>query len=181
MRILKGLSEEDKERIAIHRDEKCFKHFFIQNFNALQRYADGIIQDRQTAEDLVSESMWKLWHLGQGLMKIHSPEAYLFRSVRNACLNYLRSKRPESSDLQEFQDHLVDMNSPEQLLITAEAIKKIENAIAGLPPKTRQAFRLVKEERRSYKEVAEYMGISVKTVDRHIQIALEKLGQALSI
>lgn len=178
--FFKPLSKENQKKIAIEREEKVFKDFFIANFKLLEDYAVFFVHDKHAAEDIVSEVMWKIWHLGSDLQHIASVERYLLQSVKNNCLNYLRIKRAVYVGHEELTDYqLRDPLTPEKILISSEQIKHIENAIAHLPVKTQQAFRLVKDENYSYKEAAEVMNISVKTIDRHIQIALQKLWQAL--
>jgi len=177
----KPLSEEDRKKIAIYRDEKIFKAFFISNFRVLENYAILFVKDKHIAEDIVSEVMWKMWHLGSDLVHVASVESYLSRAVKNKSLNYLRIKQASYVGHEELTDYPCtdEVLSPERLLISDERIKQIEEAIEQLPSKTQQAFKLVKDESRSYKAAAEIMGISTKTVDRHIQIALQKLWNTL--
>lgn len=174
------LTEENKRKIALERRQDIFKSFFIANFSVLERYAVHFVKDKHIAEDISSEVMWKMWHLGSDLLHVSSVEFYLMRAVKNKCLNYLRIKQVTYLGHEELTDYQhTDNLNPENILISSERIAKIERAIEELPAKTRQAFRLVKDEHYSYKDAAEIMGISVKTVDRHIQIALQKLWNAL--
>ncbi|MNR31047.1 RNA polymerase sigma factor [compost metagenome] len=108
-------------------------------------------------------------------MNIVSLESYLLRAIKNKCLNLLRVRQLVLTDGIEYQDTLIDRNTPEDILISTESIQRIQRAVECLPPKTKEAFKLVKEEKKTYLETAETMGISKKTVDRHIQIALGKL------
>jgi len=172
---LKPLSEENKRNIAIHRDENSFKAYFLANYGVLKSNAFSFIKDKQLAEDVVSEVLWKIWYLGPDLMNIVSLESYLLRAIKNKCLNLLRVRQLVLTDGIEYQDTLIDRNTPEDILISTESIQRIQRAVECLPPKTKEAFKLVKEEKKSYLETAETMGISKKTVDRHIQIALGKL------
>lgn len=70
---------------------------------------------------------------------------------------------------------------PEQLLITAEMFKRVCAAIQNLPPKCRLIFKLIKEDGLSYKEAAELLHLSVKTIENQMTIALRKLGDAVSL
>lgn len=177
---LKPLTDDNKRKIALDRDELIFKAYFIANFKALEKYAVLFVKDKNFAEDIVSETMWRMWHLGSDLIHISSVESYLARSVKNKCLNFLRVKQNIYVSHDELADYnYFDQSCPEQLLISNERIKEIENAIDALPPKTQEAFKLIKDENYSYKEAAEIMGISIKTIDRHIQIATQKLWAIL--
>ncbi|MDM1296162.1 sigma-70 family RNA polymerase sigma factor [Sphingobacterium sp. N143] len=174
--FLKLLTEEQKRRIAIDREEPIFKAFFIANLGALENYALNFVKDEHIAEDIASEVMWKMWHLGSDLISIVSVEAYLLRAVKNKCLNYLRVQQAHLVGHDELAAYPnADYPSPEDDYISTEKVRQIEQAIEALPPKTQQAFKLVKDENYTYKEAANIMGISTKTIDRHIQIALQKL------
>lgn len=176
----KPLSEESKRKIAIERQQDAFKAFFVANFRVLERYAMLFVKDKYIAEDIASEVMWKMWYLGSDLMHVSVVEHYLMRAVKNKCLNYLRVQQAVYVGHEELADYqLTDNLDPENILISSEKVKQIERAINELPEKTKQAFKLVKNERYSYKDTAEMMGISIKTVDRHIQIALQKLWHVL--
>jgi RNA polymerase sigma factor (sigma-70 family) len=173
--ILNTLSTENKSKIALKRDEAVFKSYFIQNYKVYEKYAFGILKDRFLAEDVASEIMWKMWHLGEDLMHVANVEQYILKSIKNKCLNMMRVRQPlyvENRDLPDYADNSLN---PETLMIEAQAVAKIQQAISELPEKTKQAFLLVKEEKMTYKEAAESMNISPKTVDRHIQNAIKKL------
>ncbi|MVZ60610.1 sigma-70 family RNA polymerase sigma factor [Sphingobacterium humi] len=177
--FFKSLSEEEKLKIAQARNETVFKSYFLRNYRVLEQYAYTFLKDKALAQDVSSEVMWKMWHLEADLLHISNVESYLLRSVKNKCLNMLRLKQVVYVDQQELRDELLDQNHPEEIMMQTEGVKRIESAIASLPQKTKQAFKLVKEEKRSYQEVADLMNISKKTVDRHIQIALSKLWAIL--
>lgn len=174
------LTEESKREIAIERKQEVFKAFFIANFKALENYAKFYVKDKYIAEDIASEVMWKMWHLGSDLQHINSVERYLMRAIRNKSLNYLRINQAEYVGHDELADYqFFDHLNPEDIFISNERMVEIENAVAKLPMKTQKAFRLVKDENYSYKDAAKMMGISVNTVDRHIQIAIQKLWHML--
>lgn len=177
--LINPLSEANKLLIARNRDEKVFKAYFVDNYNALKRYAFSLLKDDHFAEDVASEVLWKIWHLGPDLIHIAHVEHYIFRSIRNKCLNLLRVKKMTYHDNGDLQDERMEEANPERIMISKESLLKIAAAVAALPPKTNQVFKLVKEQGCSYKEVAQLMGISTNTVDRHIQIALRKLWAAL--
>lgn len=172
---IKDFSEDQKHRIAIMRDEYVFKQFFIQNIAMLEQYAFSIVKDACHAEDVASEVFWEIWNMGSKLTQIKSVSAYLYRATKNKCLNLLRNKIVRYEAVEVHGNTLVDDLSPEALLISAEKTSEIEHAIDQLPPKTKEAFLLVKDCQMTYKQAAEAMGIAVKTVDRHIQIAVAKL------
>lgn len=168
-------SEEQKFNIAIKRDENAFKQLFSQNFEILKRYALSIVKDDYHAEDVACEVLWEIWNMEAKLIHIKSTSAYLYRATKNKCLNLLRNKIVHYEPVEVHADTLIDDLSPETLLISSEKTREIEYAIDQLSPKTKEVFLLVKDSQMTYKQAAEIMGIAVKTVDRHMQIAIEKL------
>lgn len=173
--LVTTLSSEKKLKIAVEREEAVFKSYFIANYKVYEKYAFSFLKDKFLAEDVASEVMWKMWHLGEDLMRISNVEQYIFKSVKNKCLNMLRVRQLKFVGNEDLPDYADNSLNPETLMIEGQAIAKIEKAISKLPEKTKQAFLLVKEEKMSYIEAAENMNISPKTVDRHIQNAIKKL------
>ncbi|MGJ1436030.1 sigma-70 family RNA polymerase sigma factor [Sphingobacterium siyangense] len=172
---IQELSTEEKQMIAIGRDERIFKKFFIQNFDGLKLYAFSFIKDEDLAQDISCEILWKIWNLQERLLGIELLVPYILRAVKNKCLNHIRKKSIEYSLHDMAHDNFIDDISPESLLISKEKIAEIEHSISLLPAKTKQAFLLVKDEQLSYKQAAAKMGIAINTVDRHLQIALKKI------
>ncbi len=114
------LSAEEKYRIAINRDERTFKTFFVQNFEKLSVYAQSFIRDEDLAQDISCQILWKIWNLGEKLIEIERLSAYILRSIRNSCLNQMRRKSAEYS-LHDFpDDNFIDDISPESMLIFKE-------------------------------------------------------------
>jgi RNA polymerase sigma-70 factor (ECF subfamily) len=71
--------------------------------------------------------------------------------------------------------------NPEQLMITAEMVRRINSAINSLPPRCKLVFKLVKEDGLPYKEVADILDISIKTIDNQLAIALRKISEAINL
>ena len=70
--------------------------------------------------------------------------------------------------------------NPEQLLITSEAVKRIDHAIQNLPPRCKLIFKLVREDKLRYNDIAELLSISVKTIDNQMAIAVRKISSAIN-
>jgi RNA polymerase sigma-70 factor (ECF subfamily) len=117
------------------------------------------------------------------LDKVENLSFYLFTAVKNRCLNQLQDQKNRAS--LEISDAVIEFKSlyhdPEQRLISAETIKEIQKAVQDLPPRCRMIFKLVKEEGFRYKEVAELMQLSVKTVENQMSLAFKKIGSAVKL
>ena len=108
--------------------------------------------------------------------------AYLYRMVQNRCLNYLKHKKVES----EYVNYLAKHNMLTEIPASAqnpyfqkELEEQVQNAIASLPEKCREVFKMSRFEQLKNKEIAEQLNVSPKTVERHMTIALDKLRHCL--
>lgn len=160
-----------------NRDQYAFKQLFENFYNALVNFAYSYTLDRATAEDIVSELMLKIWNLEDKIKDINNIQHYLYQSVKNRSLNTIK-------DQAKFQHTLVESQepsylTPENILISKERGEFIQQAIDNLPPKCRTVFIMIRDNQLSYKEVSELLDISINTVNRHMQDALNKLYDKL--
>lgn len=114
-------------------------------------------------------------------MEIKNHNAYIYGIARYKAISFTRKKQMESVGI---EDYPIDIffrteTTPEDDLLSKEAISKINSAINSLPEKTKLTFKLIREDNLKYKEVADILGISVKTVEAHIGKAIRKLREAL--
>jgi RNA polymerase sigma-70 factor (ECF subfamily) len=168
-------------RIARFGDQLAYKELFTSFYSYLFPFALGIVKSKESAEEVVSDIFIKIWEKRDVLEKISNLKVYLYVATRNLAFNYAdKQKRSATNSIDEFS---VEFKSryfdPEQLLITADMMRLIENEIDRLPPKCRIIFKLVKEDNLKYKEVAEILNISAKTVENQLAIALHKIGNAI--
>lgn len=146
-------------------------------FGPLTRFALCFLKSRQLAEEVASDVMLILWQRREELTAVKNVRSYAFITTKNLSLNAIKkdSKRKFTSlDELDVNVHL-NIRSPEQLLINDELRKRLEETINRLPEKGKLVFKLIKEDGFSYKEVAEIMDISVKTVDAHLVSSIKKL------
>ena len=169
-------------RIARQGDHQAYKELYTSLYGYLFQFAKTFVKSRETAEEIVSDVFIKVWEKRKELEKIDNLKVYLYVSTRNIAYNYLeKQKRNVLNHLDDYDADMTSVNvDPEQLLITAEMMKMIQKAIEELPPKCKLIFRLVKEDGLKYREVAEVLSISAKTVENQLAIALHKLGNAVS-
>lgn len=172
-----------QSRIARYEDQQAYKELFTEFYFYLHYFATGFIKSKQSAEEIVSDVFIKIWEKRKELERIGNLKVYLYTATRNISLNYLeKQKRSATYSIEE--ESVAGIKSiyfnPEQLLITAEMMIRIQKAIDSLPPRCKMIFKLVKEDRLQYKEVAEILHISAKTVENQLAIALHKIGSAVS-
>lgn len=170
-------------KIALHNDAQAYKQLFFIFYNPLVKFATGFLESRESAEEVVSDVFIKIWDKRANLQNVENLRVYLYVSTKNTALNYVAKQR--NLDTVRIEDINIDLPSttlnPEQLMITAEMVRRIDNAINSLPPRCKLVFKLVKEDGLPYKEVAHILDISVKTIDNQLAIALKKIAQAINL
>lgn len=174
-------SNDLMERIAVYGDARAYKQFFYHFYPRLLSFSESLLRNRESAEEVVSDVFTKIWNNRTSLPTIENIELYLYVITKNHSLNrLLADKRKAHLELNEKHYSLRSMNyDPEQLLITAEMFRKVQTAIQQLPPRCRLIFKLIKEDGWSYRQVAELLNISVKTVENQMTIAIKKLAHSI--
>lgn len=157
--------------------ETSYRRLFTILFGPLTRFSLCFLKSRQLAEETASDVMLVLWQRRVELTAVKNVRSYAFITARNLSLNTLKkdsSRKFTSLDDLDVNVHL-NIRTPEQLLINDELRKRLEETINTLPEKGKLVFKLIKEDGFSYKEVAEILNISVKTVDAHLVASIKKL------
>ncbi|NJO69456.1 MAG: RNA polymerase sigma-70 factor [Bacteroidetes bacterium] len=145
----------------------------------LYRFSGYFVKSAELREEIVSDVFLSLWQNRHTLAKIENFEAYVFTVARNRALYYIKKKKADLLDFDHTAIEIVPENSPESLVINSELKTAIENAINDLPERCRLVFLLAKEESLKYREIAEILSISEKTVNAQIVTAIKKLGNSL--
>lgn len=180
------LSEEELEtlqyRIAEKNDQQAFAQLYMVYVQPLLQFARTIIKTKELAEEIVSDVFVKIWQNRRNLTGVENLRLYLYISTKNTALNYLsRHFRKEVISLDEMSMSMPAVTyNPEQLLITSEAVKRIEYEINRLPARCKLIFKLVKEDGLKYNDVARLLNISVKTIDNQMAIAVKKVSSAIN-
>lgn len=169
-------------RIAENNDDHAFGQLYMTFIHNLQKFAYSIIKNRELAEEIVSDVFIKIWQDRAQLTKIDNFKLYIYISTKNTALNYLsRHFRKEIISLDEMSSNIPTISyNPENLMITTEAVKKIEFAIQNLPLRCRLIFKLAKEDGLKYNDIAKLLNISVNTIDNQMAIALKKISSAIN-
>ncbi len=140
------------------------------------------MEDEQLAQDMVQDSFVNYWNKRDELAPDINAKAYLFTSVRNKSLEFLRREKMKESH-EENITHLETLRHDDDIEAEAEKYVRLERiyaAIKTLPTKCQEVFSLSKINGLSYQEIAEYKGISIKTVENQIVRALKILREKLN-
>ena len=170
--------QELLERISGKSDELAFRHLYEIFTPGLLRFSFSFLKNKELAEEVVSDVFFNVWVLRSKLQNIENIKAYLFTSARNTALNYLdKEKRYKAIQLDDLSVPLqIDEICPESELISKELKAAIGRAIDHLPERCKLIYSLAKIEQLKYKEIAQILDISVKTIDHQLTIAIKKIG-----
>ncbi len=147
-------------------DYASFNQLFHRYYGRLCAYSFQIIQDKQAAEDLIQDLFVKLWADRHKLIIRDKVSSYLFKSAKNACLNYLRSKKQRTQMPVEYAADKVPEDDNEQL--DEEFVSQLFECIEKLPERSRQVFMMNRIEEQKLSDISEQLGISVKTIKNQL-------------
>ncbi|OHX68629.1 hypothetical protein NH26_19050 [Flammeovirga pacifica] len=156
-----------------------FEVLFKAQYPKLCAYANTFLKDIQASEDVVHDVLIKLWEQKEQIDIDTSLEAYLFRAVRNKCLNVIRHTEVKEN-YKVHVDHTSSSQHVEEDLEASELDDKIQSAINQMPDKRKNIFLLSRFEGLKYSEIATQLNISVKTVENQMSSALKYLKTELS-
>lgn len=161
-------------------DDQVFEKLFKANFNALHAYAFTILKDEDLAEEIVQGMFLKFWEKRNGL-SIQSIKAYLYKCVYNDSLNFLKHEKTKQK-YHVFTKHHMNNESRDasSKVELSELQHQISKAMAQLPQQCRTIFQLSRFEELKYREIADQLGISVKTVENQMSKALKILRYQLA-
>ena len=175
-----GMELETIGTLLAQRDQVAFEQVFKTHFKRLHAYAFTILRDEAEAEEMVQQVFFKLWERNENLSLTGSVTAYLFRAVHNESLNYIKHQKVRS----EHKLHIAysmknEVEHPGKKVLAGEMEKKIHAALNELPEQCRTIFQMSRFDELKYREIADKLGISVKTVENQMGKALKLLRTKL--
>lgn len=159
-------------------DESAFEAIFKNYYEDLCRYANKIIQDLESSEEIVQDLFCTLWDKKNHILLSTSLKSYLFRAVFNSCMKHIRHLKVRQVHQKEVL-HTTNEGQEDGKFEEFELELKIEKIIEQLPEQCRKIFKLSRFENKKYQEIADELGISVKTVEAQVSKALKILREEL--
>jgi len=157
-------------------DSRKFEKFFKEKYRTLCFIAGKYVKDIDEAEEIVQEVFVKLWEKRDQIEIKGTEMAYISTSVKNSCLNYLKHKAIMAEhEKSEALRMSFDPSETENEMVDMELETAILNAIAELPPQRQKIFSMSRVDGLKYREIAEKLGLSVKTVEAQMGTALKQL------
>lgn len=156
--------------------QTAFRAFYDMTYDRLYRIAYYYVKREEWSQEIVLDVFLKLWEQRSSLPEVKSIEDYCFILVKNASLNYLeKENRRTTVSTETLPEPEAQSDSPEESMISEELFAIYVKALDRLPE------RRIREEKQSYAQVAEELGISTKTVDAQLQKATIRLKEAISM
>ncbi|MBB5619220.1 RNA polymerase sigma-70 factor (ECF subfamily) [Pedobacter cryoconitis] len=156
-------------------DDAVFEHLFKTHYKALHVYVNTMIRDEEMAEEIVQNRFMKFWEKRDLLNIQTSVKAYLYKCVHNDTLNFLKHEKVKIRH-QNFTIHATQESEPASHRVELnELASKVHTAMEDLPEQCRLIFHMSRFEELKYREIADQLGLSVKTVETQMGKALRIL------
>jgi RNA polymerase sigma-70 factor, ECF subfamily len=177
------MDEKELIRKLHNGDEDAFEYVFRKYFVKLCLYAKHFVRDKEAAEEIVEEFFCFFWGNSRQIIINSSLSGYIYISIHNRCLKYLRQEKIRHKYIENGQYIFTDKelletvsdDYPDANLVSRELEDIIYDAIKSLPEQCRNVFSLSRFENLSYYEISVKLGISVNTVKTQMGRALQKM------
>jgi len=166
--------------IAIRQgNKKSFETLFRAYYAPLCAFSRKYVKDPDDCEEIVQGFFLKLWDKREELEITLSVKNYLFSSIRNRCLNHIKHEKIKQEYNAEILSNTENRIESSNFIMEVDLVKKIDQSIAALPDRRREIFILSREQGLKYREIADKLGISIKTVETQMGQALKELRENL--
>ncbi len=161
-------------------DEKTFHYIFKTYYPKVYHFSLYLLKSVSDAEDLSQEVFIKIWTHRETFKEIKDFDAYLYVLTRNTIFTYLRTKHSfivNAEDVTLFQ--LADSDNPLDNTISKDLALLVEMIVTNMPYQRRKVFNLSRKDGLSNEKIAQQLGITKKTVENHLNLALKELREII--
>jgi RNA polymerase sigma-70 factor (family 1) len=172
----------DEDLLLLLKQDKlsAFKELYVRHWKKLYSDAYKRLKSKEVAEEIVQEIFTNFW-LKRESLQINVVAAYLHAAVATRVIDQYRKELTRAKYREAFKVvHAEADNSTEETIMLKDLVYTIEAEVSQLPDKCRSVYELSRNEHKTNKEIALYLGISEKTVENHLTNALKKLRVGLS-
>jgi RNA polymerase sigma-70 factor (ECF subfamily) len=177
---MSALEEDVFKNLIVQGDEKAFSSFYELFWEPLYLYVFKVLQDQEEAMDVVQETFVAVWQQRHQMLLTHSISSYIYSIARYKAFSVIRKNIKQKdylASLIDFMDQYAQ--TPEEIMISHQLQNLLDEQIETLPPKMKEIFLLSREAQLSYKEIAEKLNISDKTVKKQISNSLKIIRMRL--
>ena len=174
---LDSLKDDELLRLISQKSQPALEALYKRYYAVLCQFSTQILQQPELAQEAVSDVFLRIWYNSGNLQIKSSVQAYLYKAVRNQSFNYLRKPNLETEDLQ-----MVDRGknhsplSADGFLLHEEFRQEIDRLMDQLPKRRRLIFHMHRFQGMKYREIAEALSISERTVQNHMVEAIKQLA-----
>lgn len=170
------VQEQGAIPLVFNGDGETFEKLFKTHFKSLHAYAYTIVKEEMAAEEMVQNVFYKIWEKKKGMEISSSALAYLYKSVYHESLNFLKHQKVKAA----YQSHTVyqmknESDYASKKVMLSELQQQIDKALSELPEQCRTIFQMSRFEELKYQEIADRLGLSIKTVENQMGKALKIL------
>lgn len=169
--------------IARNDSQLAFNKLFKIYYEPIMRFVMLHISNVEDGEEIISDVFSAIWENRKDLLSVYDFVSYIYSIARHKVIDvYRRNKKNELFVFgdENFQLFFGTETSPEDNFISQEEVGRLNEAIEELPPKCKMIFKMIREDKLKYKQVAVILNLSEKTVEAQMSIALKKLRKAIS-
>ena len=161
-------------------DKAAFELLFKSHFKGLTHFAQKYVKDFDTAKEIVQDSFISLWEKRETIDPAKPVKSYLTTIIYNKSLNYLRDNKKFNKEILTFEGlyPFADHDKGDKL-VAAEIEKKIKLSIDELPEKCKEIFVMNRYDHLKYQQIADKLGLSIKTVEAQMSKALQHMREKL--
>ncbi len=166
------------DKIIKDNDKHAFSLFFDRIYTPLVKFSYYYVKNYQMAEDVVSDVFVNFLKKTKESESINYAEAFFYTAVKNQSLKYLRKNKYNIALYRgegQVEHEIISNSRPDQELMDKELYEIISKELNSLPTQSIVIFEMVKYDQLKYKEVANKLNISQKTVEKHMSTALKKI------
>ena len=161
-------------------NHKAFEKVFLAYFDKVKYLLTGLLRSESDAEELAQDIFVRLWMNHTSIDPNKAFSTYLYTTTRNTALNYLKHKLVEENYKNSFNSLDEEADSSDEILFAKEINLLVEMAVCKMPVQRKKIYQMSREKGISNNEIAEELGISKKTVENQLSLALQEIKRVIS-
>jgi len=171
------------DKISIKDSEKALKELYTYYFEKLARFVLLYAKSEESTEEIISDTFLIIWQNRKKLPEIKNFNSYIYKIARNKAISYYRTVNMHYETINDtipIDLYYNTYTTPEEEMIEKEMIEKLDRTINSLPTQCKIVYKLIREDQMKYKEAADVLNISVKTLEAHMTRAIKELRKTLN-
>ncbi|MAZ28711.1 MAG: RNA polymerase sigma-70 factor [Cytophagaceae bacterium] len=158
-------------------DEYALRDLYNRLYDPLCSFSLQYTRDIETSRDIVQQVFVDLWEKKRNIQINQNIKSYLYRAVYNSFIDSQRQAKRKDKAFDQLKYEALSLGFDDTDMLN-QKIKKLQKEIDALPPKRREILLMSKRDNMKYREIAEVLGISVKTVETQMRLAFQKIREA---